>query len=90
MTSNHFSRSLRLSLLGTAVGASVLLTGCVVAPLGPPVAVYHRSAAPVYVEPAPVVVVPSAPRGYYGHGYRGRPYGGYYGHRGYQGDYYGR
>lgn len=90
MTAIKFSRTLRLSLLGTAVGASVLLTGCVVAPLGPPVSVYHRSAAPVYVEPAPAVVVVPGGRGYYGHGYRGRPPGGYYGNRGYRGEYDGR
>lgn len=88
MTASNFSRALRLSLLASAVGASVLLTGCVVAPLGPPVGVYRS--APVYVDPAPVVIVPGTPRGYYVPGHRGYPYGGYYGPRGYGGNYYGR
>ena len=86
MTEFKFTRILRLSLLGAAVGASVLLTGCIVAPIGPPVGVYHPT-APVYVEPAASVVVVPGGRGYYGHGYRSRPHGGYYGYRG---DYYGR
>ena len=90
MTASKLSRILRLSLLGTAVGASAMLTGCIVAPIGPPVGVYHRSAAPVYVEPSAAVVVVPGGRGYYGHGYRGRPHGGYYGNRGYRGDYDGR
>ena len=86
MTAFKFTRTLRLSLLGAAAGASVLLTGCIVAPIGPPVGVYHRT-GPVYVEPAASVVVVPGGRGYYGHGYRGRPHGGYHGYRG---DYYGR
>ena len=59
--------------------AGALLSGCVVAPIGRPIAYYP--ARPVYVEPAPVVVVPVP---YYGYGYRG--YGGYggYGYRGYR------
>ncbi len=67
---------MRLSAFVAAAGLTALLSGCVVAPIGPrPVAVYPSQ--PVYVEPAPVVVVP-APR-YYGYGYRG--YYGPYGHR---------
>lgn len=58
----------RLSALAAAAGLAVLLSGCIVAPIGPgPVAVYP--ARPVYVEPAPVVVVP-APGYYRGWGYR--------------------
>lgn len=58
----------RLSVLAGAAGLAVLLSGCVVAPIAPrPVAVYP--ARPVYVEPAPVVVVP-APGYYRGWGYR--------------------
>jgi hypothetical protein len=56
----------RFFALAGAAGLAVLLTGCVVAPIAPrPVAVYP--ARPVYVEPAPVVVVPAP--GYY-RGYR--------------------
>ncbi len=80
---SHVSRTLRLSLLGAAVGAAALLTGCVIAPLGPPIGVYRSG--PVYVDPAPVVIVPGTPRGYYVPGHRGYPYGGYYGNRGYRG-----
>lgn len=48
------------------VGLAAVLSGCVVAPIGPrPVAVYP---AGVYVEPAPVVVVPAP--GYYRGGHR--------------------
>ena len=62
----------RLSGLLALAGLATLLSGCVVAPIG------HRPygaypAASVYVEPAPVVVVP------------GPGYGGYYGYRGYRG-----
>jgi hypothetical protein len=58
----------RLSALMGAASLAVLLSGCVVAPIAPrPVAVYP--AQPVYVEPAPVVVVP-APGYYRGWGYR--------------------
>jgi hypothetical protein len=58
----------RLSALAASAGLAVLLSGCIVAPIGPgPVAVYP--ARPVYVEPAPVVVVP-APGYYRGWGYR--------------------
>jgi len=58
----------RLSALAAAAGLAFLLSGCIVAPIGPgPVAVYPGR--PVYVEPAPVVVVP-APGYYRGWGYR--------------------
>ncbi len=64
-----------LAALATA-GFAVLLSGCVVAPVGRPVTYYP--ARPIYVEPAPVVVVPAP--GYYGYrGYYGYP--GYYGRR---------
>lgn len=76
-------RLLRLAALAGSTGLAVLLSGCVVAPLGPPA--YYRGPQ-VYVEPAPVVVVPARPYGYYGRGgYQGHP-----GYRGYRGDYYGR
>ena len=55
----------RLSALAASAGLAVLLSGCVVAPIDPgPVAVYPSR--PVYVEPAPVVVVP-APGSYRGY-----------------------
>lgn len=58
----------RLFTGAAMVGLAAILSGCVVAPVGPrPVAVYP---AGVYVEPAPVVVVPGP--GYYRHGYRHR------------------
>ena len=59
---------IRLFALLATAGLAALLSGCVIAPLGPrPVAVYP--APPVYVDPAPVVVVP-APRYHYGYGHR--------------------
>ena len=60
---------MRFSGLLAMTGLAALLSGCVVAPIGArPYAVYP--AASVYVEPAPVVVVPRY--GYYGgYGYRG-------------------
>lgn len=73
---------LRSGALLSAVAVTALLSGCVVAPVGRPIAYYP--AQPVYVEPAPVVVVPAP---YYGYGYRGYGYGyGYrsYGYRGYR------
>ena len=57
----------RFPALVAAAGLAALLSGCVVAPVGPPVAVYPSR--PVYVEPAPGVVVP-APGYYRGWGYR--------------------
>lgn len=70
----------RLSAWVASAGAAALLSGCVVAPIGHrPVAVYPHG---VYVEPAPVIVVPG-PRFHYGYGYRGHPgYRGHHGHRG--------
>lgn len=65
-----------LSLLAIA-GVTALLSGCIVAPIGRPVAYYP--ARPVYVEPAPVIVVPAPYYGGYGYG----GYGGY-GYRGYR------
>lgn len=62
-----------LVALATA-GFAALLSGCVAVPVGRPVTYYP--ARPVYVEPAPVLVVPAP--GYYG-------YRGYYGNRGYYG-----
>lgn len=66
----------RLSGLLALGGLAVLVSGCVVAPVG------YRAyggypAAPVYVDPAPVVVVPG------GYGYGG--HGGYRGYRGHGG-----
>lgn len=59
-------------------GLVSLLSGCVVAPIGPPGTYYGGSE--VYVQPAPVVVVPGSPRAYYGYpGYRYHP--GYRGFR---------
>ncbi|WP_341903868.1 hypothetical protein [Polaromonas sp. YR568] len=64
----------RFSALAAVAGLTVLLSGCVVAPVGyRPVGVYQTQ--PVYAEPAPVVVVPAP--GYYGY----RSYRGPYGHR---------
>ncbi|MES2413531.1 MAG: hypothetical protein V4614_06990 [Pseudomonadota bacterium] len=59
-------KSYRLPTLLATAGLASLLSGCVVAPIGRPVAVYP--ARPVYYEPAPVVVVP-APRYYHRHRY---------------------
>lgn len=65
---------MRFSGLLVTAGAAALLSGCVVAPIGhDPYAAYPS--ASVYVEPAPIVVVP-APRHHGYHGYRG-----YRGHR---------
>ena len=64
---------LRLSASLAVAGVAALLSGCVVAPLGPRAGYYGSQ--PVYVEPAvaPVVVVP-APRYYGGGYYRGGRY----------------
>ena len=71
----------RLLGIVTVASFATLLSGCVVAPIGPrPVVVYRTP--PVYVEPAPIVVVPAPPRYY---GYPGYGYGyGYPGYRGYR------
>ena len=64
----------RLSSLLAVGGLATFLSGCVVAPIGAgPYGVYGPR--PVYVEPAPVIVVPAP--GYYGYGRRG--YGPGYG-----------
>lgn len=68
----------RLAGLLALGGLAVLVSGCVVAPVG------YRTygaypVAPVYIDPAPVVVVP----GGYGYGYGG--HGGYRGYRGHGG-----
>lgn len=67
-------KTTRLAAAFAGIGIVTLLSGCVVAPVGRPVAYYPPG--PVYVEPAAVVVVPQP--GYYG-------YRGYRGYRGYQG-----
>ena len=60
----------RLLGMVTVASLATLLSGCVVAPIGPRQVVVYRT-PPVYVEPAPIVVVP-APARYYGYpGYRG-------------------
>lgn len=57
---------IRLSGLLATAGVAVLLSGCVVAPVGyRPYAVYPD--ASVYVETAPVVVVPAPYYGYRGY-----------------------
>ncbi len=61
---------MRFSGWFAAAGLAFLLTGCVVAPLGPRYAGGYRAPV-VYVDPAPVVVVPAP--GYY-YGYRGHRY----------------
>lgn len=51
-------------------GLAALLSGCVVAPVGP----YYPAYPSVYVEPAPLVIVPGfrhhGHRGHRGHGHR--------------------
>ncbi len=82
-------KSLRWMATGSAVGAAtLLLSGCVVAP--PAYGPYGEAA---YVQPAPVVVAPPVSVGIGVGGYYGRPYYGrpYYGRPGYYGrGYYGR
>ena len=58
----------RLSVLLAAASLGAVLSGCVVAPLGPRYAGGYGGPA-VYVEPAPVVVAPGYYRGYRGHRY---------------------
>ena len=65
----------RLLGIVTVASFATLLSGCVVAPIGPRQVVVYRT-PPVYVEPATIVVVPAPPR-YYG-------YPGYPGYRGYR------
>jgi hypothetical protein len=61
-------KTIRIFGAVTAAGLATLLSGCVVAPIGQPVAVYP--AQPVYATPGAVVVVPAP--GYYRYpGYRG-------------------
>ena len=67
---SRFSKSCRLPVVAVAMEASVILSGCVVAPIGPRPVVIRP--APAYVEPAAVVVVPPPPRVYYWH--HGRRY----------------
>jgi hypothetical protein len=75
----------RLLVCTGALGAVALLSGCVVAPIGPRAYAYGPGygqpvvvapAGAVYAAPAPVVVVPQVQLGigYYGRGYYG---GGY-------------
>ena len=68
---SRFIGSCRLPVVAFAMAASAILSGCVVAPIGPrPVVIRPAS---VYIEPAAVVVVPvSPPRVYYWH--QGRRY----------------
>ena len=70
-------KALRLAPVGLLVAAAAALSGCVVAPVAP--GGYYG--APVYYQPAPVVVTPSI--GIWGgYGYRGGGYG--YGRRGWR------
>ena len=75
MTSPRFYGSLALA------GMAVLLSGCVVAPLGPPAVAYRGPyvSPAVYAQPAPVVVVPQ---------YRYYGYPGYPGYRSYRGHHH--
>ena len=59
----------RLSVLLAAASLGAVLSGCVVAPLGPRYAGGYGGGPAVYVEPAPVVVAPGYYRGYRGHRY---------------------
>ncbi len=59
-------KHIRLTALFASAGAAALLSGCVVAPIGHRPVVYPHQG--VYVEPAPVVVVPAP---VYRYGYRG-------------------
>ena len=67
---SRFNGSCRLPVVAFAIAASAILSGCVVAPIGPRPVVIRP--APVYLEPAAVVLVPPPPRVYYWH--QGRRY----------------
>ena len=68
---SRFNEFCRLPVVAFAMAASAILSGCVVAPIGPRPVVIRP--APIYVEPAAVVVVPAPPpRAYYWH--HGRRY----------------
>ena len=63
---SRFTAFLRLPTLAFAIAASAILSGCVVAPIGPRPVVIRP--VPIYVEPAAVVVLqPPPPRAYYWH-----------------------
>lgn len=72
----RLTKSARLLGLLAATSLAAVLSGCVVAPIGPRPVMVYRAPPAVYVEPAPVIVVPVTPR-YYG-------YPGYPGYRGYR------
>lgn len=78
-STSRLTKLARLPGLLAVTSVVALLSGCVVAPIGPRPLVVYRAPPPVYVEPAPVIVVPAPPRydGYYG-------YPGYPGYRGYR------
>ena len=68
---SRFTLFFRVPAVAFATAASAILSGCVVAPIGPRPVVIRP--APIYVEPAAVVVVPAPPpRAYYWH--HGRRY----------------
>ena len=67
---SRFTGSCRLPVVAFAIAASAIVSGCVVAPIGPRPVVIRP--APVYIEPAAVVLVPPPPRVYYWH--HGRRY----------------
>ena len=69
---SRFTLFSRPPAVAFAMAASAILSGCVVAPIGPRPVVIRP--APIYVEPAAVVVVPAAPPRVY-HRYHGRRYG---------------
>ena len=67
----RFTAFPRLALLASALAGTVVLSGCVVVPIGPRPVVIRP--VPLYVEAAPVVIVqPPPPRAYYWH--RGQRY----------------
>ncbi len=68
---SHLNFFSRVSGFAVFLAGSALLSGCVVAPIGPRPVVIRP--VPVYIDPPPVVVVPApAPRAYYWH--RGKRY----------------